>query len=239
MARVSAECAVAYAMIGGWRSQTDIITAVAVAMQESDLNTDAANSCCVGLWQINLKAHNTTSDKMKNPVANAQMAYKVWSAAGGKWCATGSPSAHTCNPWQAYGASQPGRSWKQAMQLAANAYMSVIAKGIASDVLSGASSSDPTKILADKGLNCIGTDVLGGGGLPSVPNPLDAAGAFVSAFNRMGSWITNPDNLMRIFKVMAGGAIILVGGAALMDREITSVATKVLPVGRVAKAVTK
>lgn len=235
MTQVSPECAVGYAMIGGWRTQNDIITAVAVAMQESNLNTDAANSCCVGLWQINLKAWNTTADKMKNPVANAQMAYKIWQQQGhGSFCSTGSPSSHTCNPWQAYGASQPGRSWQQALQMAKNAYASVLAKGIASDILSGdvnSTAGDPLKVLAEKGLDCVGEDVLNTG--LSVPNPLGAAEAVIAAFNRMGAWITNPDNLMRIVKVGLGAVIVIVGGAALMDKELSgpaaSIARKVIP----------
>lgn len=231
MAQVSPECAIAYAMIGGWRSSNDIITAVAVAMQESGLNTDAANSCCVGLWQINLKAHNTTADKMKNPVANAQMAFNIWKQAGG-WCTSGNAASHSCNPWQAYGANQPGRSWQKALTDSRNAYASLIAKGIGNDILAGKGSSDPTKILADKGVNCIGMDVLGGSDI-NLPNPLDAVGTIASMFNRMGSWITNPDNLMRIAKVGLGFAIILVAGAALMDKEIASIT----PVGKIAKVI--
>jgi hypothetical protein len=228
MGRVSAECAVAYAMIGGWRGN-DIITAVAVAMQESDLNTDAANSCCVGLWQVNLKAHGVTSAQMKNPVANAQTAYKIWTAAGG-WCTSGSVAKHSCNPWQAYGASHPGRTWQQALQQASNAYASVLAKGIAENVLSGKSSKDILALIGQKGVNCIGQDILSTGLPDGIKNPLDVAGAFVAGFNRAGAWISNPDNLMRIVKVVMGFGIILVGGAALMDKEIGSVAKKVVKV---------
>lgn len=230
MTQVSPECAVAYAMIGGFRGN-DIITAVAVAIQESDLKTDNANSCCVGLWQINLKSWNTTAAAMKVPVKNAQMAYKVFTTQGrNSFCNTGSPAKGNCNPWQAYGANQPGRSWKQALQTAATAYASVIAKGIGSDVLSGKQSSDITKILADKGINCIVDDIMSPG-LAGVGNPLDAASAFVNGFNRMGAWLTNPDNLMRMVKVGLGFAVILVGGAALMDKEIASIT----PVGKIAK----
>jgi len=235
MAVVKPECAVAYAMIGGWRSQNDIITAVAVAIQESGLNPEAANSCCVGLWQINLKAHNKKAADMKNPVANAKAAYDVWKAAGG-WCTSGSVAAHSCNPWQAYGANQPGRSWQSALQMATKAYGSVIAKGIGADVLSGKGKSDVNEIIGKVGADCIAGDILDTDGL-GVPNPLAAAEAFVAAFNRMGAWITNPDNLMRIVKVGTGFAVILVAGAALMDKEIGSMVVSATPVGKIAKAV--
>ena len=54
-----------------------------------------------------------------------------------------------------------------------------------------------------------------------------------NAFNRMGAWITNPDNLVRIVKVVLGGFVILVGGAALMDKQVMNVT----PAGRIIKAV--
>lgn len=228
MAQVSPECVAGYAAAAGFTGN-DIVVAVAVAKQESGFRSDAANSCCVGLWQINLKAHNQTADKMKNPMSNALVAYQVWKAAGG-WCTSGSAAAHSCNPWQGYGANQPGSSWQQALKTGQDAYAKIIAAGIGSDVLSGKSSSDAEQLLKSKGLNCVGVDILGGGG---IPNPLDAAGAVVAAFNRIGAWITNPDNLMRIFKVIAGGAIILVAGAALMDKEVMNV----VPGGKIIKAV--
>lgn len=233
MATVKPECAVAYAMIGGFRSQNDIITAVAVAIQESGLNPSAANSCCVGLWQIHLKAHNKTAADMKNPVANAKAAFDIWKAAGG-WCTSGSVAKHNCNPWQAYGANQPGRSWQSAVNMATTAYGSLIAKGITSDILAGKSSSDVTQILGKAGADCIIGDILDTG--TKIPNPLAAGEAVIAAFNRVGAWVTNPDNLMRMFKVAAGGAIILVASAALMDREIGTV-IGATPVGKIAKVV--
>jgi len=232
MAQVSPECVAGYAAAAGFTGN-DIITAVAVAKHESGFRSDAANSCCVGLWQINVKAHKEyTSDQMKNPMANAQAAYKIFKAAGG-WCTSGSASSHTCNPWQAYGSNQPGDSWASALKTGQDAYAKILAAGIGSDILSGKSSTDAQKKLQEKGLDCVGMDILGGSG---IGNPLDAAGAFVSAFNRMGKWITDPDNLMRIFKVAAGGAIILVGAAALMDKEIKTV-VGATPVGKIAKVV--
>lgn len=230
MAQISPECVAGYAAAAGFTGN-DIIVAVAVAKHESGFRSDAANSCCVGLWQINLKAHGYTADQMKNPMLNAQAAYKIWKAAGG-WCTTGSVAKHTCNPWQAYGTNQPGDSWASALKTGQDAYAKILAAGIGTDILNGKTSSDAQKILQSKGLDCVGIDLLGGDKL-NLSNPLDIAGTVAAAFNRMGAWITNPDNLMRIVKVLLGGMVILVGGAAIMDKEITSVT----PVGKIAKVI--
>lgn len=230
MAQVSPECVAGYAAAAGF-SGNDLITAVAVARQESDFRTDAANSCCVGLWQINLKAHGVTAKDMQLPMRNAQQAFKIWKAAGG-WCATGKPP-NGCNPWQGYGA----RDWSTALKVGQNAVANIIAKGVLSDIMSGKSSTDIATALKAKGLTCTGLAVLGesSAGGSGLPNPLSSAEAVINAFNRMGAWITDPDNLLRIVKVVLGGFVILVGGAALMDKQIMSA----VPAGRAIKAVAK
>ncbi len=226
--------AAAYA--GGFRG--DLIgQAVAVASGESSWNTQAANSCCVGLWQINLKAHNKSRSDMIDPVKNATAAYQIYKAAGG-WCTTGSPANHTCNPWQAYGNSAYQRALPQGK--AAQAQLA--------QQLAGASSSSEAGLGGGtaKTVNDIIKQILGASAGPlgvlaaNTDNPLSAAGdiagvlsGFIATINRMGAWITNPDNLMRIAKVGLGFAIILVGGAALMDKEIASLT----PIGKIAKAI--
>lgn len=231
MPQVSPECVAGYAAAAGF-SGNDLITAVAVARQESSFRTDAANSCCVGLWQINLKAHGVTAAEMKLPMRNAQVAYKVWKDAGG-WCTHGSVAKDNCQPWQAYGQ----RDWATALKTGQTAVASIIAKGVLSDITSGKSSTDIETTLKAKGLTCTGLAVLGesSAGGTGVPNPLASAEAMINAFNRMGAWITNPDNLLRVVKVVLGGFVILVGGAALMDKQVMNV----VPAGRVIKAVTK
>lgn len=233
MAQVSPECVAGYAAAAGF-SGNDLIVAVAVARQESSFRTDAANSCCVGLWQINLKAHGVTAADMKLPMRNAQMAYKIFKQAGG-WCTSGSVAKDSCNPWQAYGQ----RDWSTALKTGQNAVASIIAKGVLSDITSGKSSTDIETTLKAKGLTCTGLAVLGesgaGGTGIDVPNPLAAADAFINAFNRMGAWMTNPDNLLRIVKVVLGGFVVLVGGAALMDKQVMNIT----PAGRIIKAVGK
>ena len=219
MAKLNGEQVIAYAYLGGFRGN-DLVEAAKVAYGESSWNTDAANSCCVGLWQINLKAHGVTAAAMKDPLQNALQAHKVWAAAGGKWCATG--KIGQCNPWQAYG----GAMYKSKGASAIAMYMK-----FTTDMKNGMT---PQQIAGS------GTGVITGG-LPSAGDLAGAVGdatgisAVVSGFNRMGHWITNPDNLMRILKVVLGGAVILVGGALVLEKPITSV----IPATAIAKKVLK
>jgi hypothetical protein len=120
MAVVSPECVAAYAYMAGFRGN-DVVTAVAVAKHESGFRDDVTNSLqCVGLWQIRQPAHpEYTAKQLTNPFVNAQAAFKIWTAAGKKWCATGNPSSHNCNPWQAYGSNQAGDSWNDALKTGA------------------------------------------------------------------------------------------------------------------------
>jgi len=68
---------------GCWKKRNQVI-AVAVALAESSGNTAAENSCCVGLWQVNVLAHNQfTRQAMRNPVMNRNAACTIFHAAGG------------------------------------------------------------------------------------------------------------------------------------------------------------
>lgn len=77
------------------------VTAVAVAMAESNLNPRAKNDNAgtgdysIGLWQINMRAHKTrfgTEEQLKNPAVNARAAHTIWRERnGGSWA-----------PWGAY-----------------------------------------------------------------------------------------------------------------------------------------
>lgn len=74
--------------------ENEIVTAVAVALGESGGNRNAEHkngngSIDRGLWQIN-SIHKFNGD-WGNQDVNAQMAFKVWQGAGGKW-----------TPWSVY-----------------------------------------------------------------------------------------------------------------------------------------
>lgn len=101
MAALSPEQVAAAAYVAGFRGP-DLVSAVQVAFSESSWSPTAHNSCCYGLWQINLDVH-TMSGQWQNPIDNAIAAKKIFDAAGNSWCNTGSPGRETCNPWQSYG----------------------------------------------------------------------------------------------------------------------------------------
>lgn len=208
-----AVAAAAYA--GGFRGNT-VGEAVAVAYAESSWNTTSANSCCHGLWQINTQAHPTMKTNVYDPIQNAKYAYQIYQAAGG-WCTSGKPP--NCNPWQGYGNS----NYKGAVQKSMAAMLALQAA-----LQQGKKPEDLVKSNVDVGHpDPLGAGIVG----DAIDQTLAPAKAIIDAFNRMGGWITNPDNLTRIFKVIAGGLIILVGGAALMDKQISSV----LPAGKALK----
>lgn len=74
--------------------ESEIKTAVAVALAESSGNPSARNaSSATGLWQILVKAHPDLASKynLTDPNQNGKAAYEVWKAAGGKW-----------TPWTTY-----------------------------------------------------------------------------------------------------------------------------------------
>lgn len=80
--------------------QTEIATAVAVALAESGGNPSATHrntngSSDYGLWQINsVHASLLQSGPWKDPVANARMALTVWNTAG--------HGGHNWSPWSTY-----------------------------------------------------------------------------------------------------------------------------------------
>lgn len=78
----------ASAASGAGFPSSEIGTAVAVAYAESGgdpnkTHRNTNNTTDYGLWQIN-SVHNPASN-WADPTANAAMAYRVWSDAGGKW----------------------------------------------------------------------------------------------------------------------------------------------------------
>lgn len=68
-----------------WKDKLPLMTAIAMA--ESGGNTDSENSCCVGLWQVNVLAHTQyTRAQMKNPAQNVQAACAIFKSQGlGAW----------------------------------------------------------------------------------------------------------------------------------------------------------
>lgn len=228
MAKLSAVSVAALAYMAGWKSASENVTAVAVARQESNFSTTAANSCCVGLWQINLKAHGVTKEDMVQPDKNALKAYQIYKGAGG-WCTRGKPP-NGCNPWQGYGA----RDWQTALNVGGKAYAELVRR----------------MATGEKPEDVYGKELAGGiiGGMmdgPGMPSPLDTANAIagsakamVDFMNRTGAWIGNSENWQRVLKVVAGVVVIVVGGALVSkDSPMMATAMKALPTGKATKLI--
>lgn len=221
----------AAAYIGGFTGNT-VVQAVQVAYAESSWNPSASNSCCYGLWQINKGAHADLFKKYKwdNPADNARMANIIFQKEAsllhpeGQWCSHGKPP-NGCNPWQGYGNANYNSKKNEAEMAYAQLKKALQSGKSAEDVLGTKGSAN------NRSVEGTVNDAVG-----AVTSPITAV---ADMFNRAGSWITNPDNLMRIFKVVAGGAVVLIGAAAMMDKEIGSVAMNVVPAGKIAKVLKK
>jgi hypothetical protein len=171
-----------------------------------------------------------------DPVQNAKYAYQIYKSAGG-WCTSGSPP--NCNPWQAYG----NTNYKIALPKgkAAQAYLE--------QQLATVGKADQASLTgAVKTVNDVLKQILGAAAGPlgiiaaNSDNPLDAAKNALNAvkavaefINRMGRWITNPDNIVRLLKVVAGAVVVIVGAAALLEKQVLNMT----PVGKVAKVLGK
>jgi lysozyme-like protein len=84
MAILSALQVAAAAKLGGF-TDSQLVTAVAVARAESSFNTDAVSGAGDhGLWQINRRSHPQlfSGETWKDPVRNAQMAIDVFRRQG-------------------------------------------------------------------------------------------------------------------------------------------------------------
>lgn len=231
MATLSPVAVAALAYTAGWKSASENATAVAVARQESGFSTTAANSCCVGLWQINLKAHGASKTDMQDPGKNAAKAFQIYRSSGG-WCSRGTPP--NCNPWQGYGA----RDWQTALSVGAKANSELtqrMGKGETPDDIyqKGGGSG-----ILDSLVTAISP------GAAALANPGDTAAAIagsakaiVEFLNRMGAWVGDADNWTRVLKVTGGVVAIVVGSAIVAKDPIAANAMKVLPVGKAAKLI--
>lgn len=92
--KFTAECIAGVASVAGFgRDRATLERAVAVALAESSGNVRVVNSigCCVGLFQINVKAHKQyTTAQMQDPQQNANAAWTI-SNEGRNW-----------KPWEAF-----------------------------------------------------------------------------------------------------------------------------------------
>lgn len=220
----------AAAYLGGFRGN-DIVTAVAVAYGESTWNTTDANDCCTGLWQIHRTAHADIikGQDLNDPIVNAKLAHQIWK---GDWCGGRAPNGH-CNKWEAYKLDNAGKTWSQKMNEAAKAYAEFnqeVRTGRTPEQILGASKT-------------IGPQ----DAVPGLGGVLDTAGAIaglaksvVDVFNRLGSWISDPNSWLRVAEFIGGGILVAVGLRITFNQQFNavtkSVVSMVVPSGKAGAA---
>lgn len=213
----------AAALLAGWSAQ-EVPTVVAVVKGESNFDTAARNACCSGLLQIHRTAH---ADKIKaaggekvltDPIPNLKLGLQIW---GGDWCGGRAPNGH-CSKWEAYGLSNAGMSWQSKLALGAKAYARVQA-----EQRSGKSLND---ILGAAGgrLGAPGDDGGGLGGIIDTAGSIAGTGkAMVDFGNRLGAWVGDASNWVRVGEVILGGLLIGIGLRLTFNAEMNAVAKKV------------
>jgi hypothetical protein len=214
--------AAAYA--GGFRGD-EIEKAIQVAYAESSWNTDAANSCCNGLWQINLKVHNMASlipnFDWRDPVDNALAAKKIYNGAGG-WCTKGKPP-NSCNPWQGYGNARYKQAYGQAHMALAQLrqrFQGHKESDVVKEILAGVTSKTGLSagVQVPEEITNAATNIIPG---------VKEIGSFFSA-------LVDPHTWIRVAEVGLGVLLIAVGLAKLVP---TSSLVKATPIGKIAKVI--
>jgi hypothetical protein len=211
------------ALNAGFTGQA-LVIAVAVALAESGANPRAHNTNAAtgdnsyGLWQINMlgsmgperrKQFNLkNNEELFDPSTNARVAYQMYKRRGG------------FGDWSTY---NHGTYLPKMLR----AQKAVKENG-------GASVAT-------------GTVVPGQGDNPLIPDPIegvyDNVNAVIGGANNLVKFITNADNWIRV-GMFAGGSILVVVGVIMFIGQTKSakaaveIAKNVVPVGKVAKAVT-
>jgi hypothetical protein len=181
-------CIAGAAWNAGFKDRPTLERATAVAYAESSGRARVVNSigCCVGLWQINVKAHTQyTTAQMQDPQANANAAWAI---------------------------SNGGRNWKPWQAFTTGAYLLYMpAAKTAVTTLQKQGTPIPDK---PGGLNPF--DPKTDSPLPDqLENPLDSTASSISNLAqfpaKVTAWISDRNNIIRLVKVMTGVVIAVVG----------------------------
>lgn len=201
----------------GLHAPAPLTRAIAVAVAESGLNSDAKGDVglqtdkwgpSVGLWQIrSLKAEKgrgTTRDetKLRDPAGNAKAMVEI-SKNGTDW-----------GPWSV---THPTSLVGFAAYTAALGPASAIATGV---------------------ITRKGGEVVAGGAADSAGSLADGVGGVVSDAVqtpvRIVNWLTEPGTMMRVVYLLGGLVLVVAGAVGVMGKPIVST---LLPVGKAAKLV--
>lgn len=201
---------------------------IAIAGAESSFNTDAKGptlGCgrgAEGLWQINMCVHSCAD--VLQPVANAKCAKRIRNSQG-------------LNAWEVYKTGAYKRFIPQATQ-GYQAWLNEVKQRGAGEGVDDRSE----KILRAEGGSTTGAP----GGV--IPNPIegvqDAAGAITGAIsaiveflNRIGAWVSDSDNWVRVGKVVGGVTLVIVGASVVAKDPVVKAVAKNVPVGKAIKVV--
>jgi Lysozyme like domain len=201
MANLSPVEVAAYALRAGFRGQ-NAATAVAVSQAENvsgsttAQNHNSNGSVDVGLWQIN--SSNANPSAMTDPLANAQEAFRL-SSSGRGW-----------NNWTNF----RNKKYLLFLPIAEAAVLAAQARHPDLGVeVAGTTPIDKSTLLPGQSPN------------PQQPSIVDEFRAVIDAFNRIGSWVSNPQNWTRVLLVGVGGALTIVAISAI-SRPVTEPAIK-------------
>ena len=214
--KLSAECIAGYAWVAGFgRDRPTLERAVAVALAESSGRSKIINSigCCVGLMQINVKAHRKyTVAQMQDPQQNLNAAWEI---------------------------SGEGRNWKPWEAFTTGAYLIYIpaAKAGVSKLLSrNPGLSIPTK---PGSLNPFDNDPNTDNPLPdSLEGGVETATELAQFPAKVLAWISDRNNIFRVVKVSMGVALAIVGVSIIArpyTAQVVNTAGKVVGAGKVLK----
>lgn len=214
--KFSAECIAGVAWAAGFgRDRPTLERTVAVALAESSGRVKVVNSigCCVGLMQINVKAHKKyTVAQMQDPQQNLNAAWEI-SGEGRNW-----------KPWEAF------TNGTYLM------YIPAAKVGVDKLMKRNPGLSIPTK---PGTLNPFDTDPNTDSPIPdALENPLDSAASLAQFPAKVLAWISDRNNMFRVVKVGMGVALAIVGVAIIArpyTAQVVNTAGKVVGAGKVLK----
>jgi len=166
-------------------------------------------------------------------VVNATIAHEIWA---GDWCGGRAPNGH-CRKYEAYGLSNAGMSWSAKLAEGARAYAEVQQRQARGQTL--ASMVGASALNADFPLP-----------LPDVGDIADAAQAIagtgqalIDFGNKLGRWIGDSQNWVRVAEVIGGGVLIAVGLRVAFNTQYMTVARQaagwVMPGGKATRLVAR
>lgn len=217
MPQISDEAIAGAAIIGGLadrNNQEDIAFWVALALAESSGITDRVSwtGCCKCLWQVNVGVWagdipNAPSDPaqfrrwLEQPLNCARASAHIKSAQG-------------LRAWEAYTNGSYRQYLDRGRRAARNPDVTTPAQMAGNDV----SWTDPNAWAAAAS--------------SLIPDPLEgisrAFQAVVEALNRIGSWISDRDNWIRVIEVVGGTALVVGAGIVLVKPLVTNQVSSVI-----------